>query len=124
MSTQIVNGRLSQAKKLVEVAWHEDVENKPGVYLLRETKEGHVKYIGMAEVDLRSVLVIHSDEFLDSHYKFYSHRHANDETEVFELACKYFHQYEGSLKDHKHPTSPTRTAKPCPVHSCNFKLVI
>lgn len=124
MNTQTVTDRLSQVKKLSEVAWHEDVENRPGVFLLRETKDGHVKDIGMAEVDVRSVLVIHGDEFLDAHYKFYSHRHASDEVEVFELACKYFHQYQTSLKSHDHPVSPTRTSMNCPVHSCNFKLVI
>ena len=119
MSPQAILGRLSKVRKVIEISWHDDVEHRPGVYLLREIENGPVRYIGLADTDLRSVFLIHDMEFIDHELRYYSYRCAEDNIQAYELACKYFHQYRSTLFGCEHPACPISNDMECPVHSCD-----
>ena len=113
-------GRLSPIRKLRELSWHEDMEHKPCVYLLRETKNGNVKYVGYSPTDLREFMLIKEDELVDRHFRFYNHRHADNSDHAFEIACMFYHQYTKTLKRCLHPASPDGSSEGCQVHSCKI----
>ncbi len=115
-------GRLSQIRMIRELSWHEDVEHRPGVFLLRETRDGTVKYVGYSESDLREYMLQKEDELVGRRFAFYNHRHAQDGQHAFEMACMFYHQYVKTLKRCLHPANPGANPKGasqgCPVHSC------
>lgn len=111
-------GRLSQIRKVSELSWHDDLEHKPGVFLLRETKDGTVKYVGYSDSDLREYMLVKQDEMVEHKFEFYNHRHANGADHAFEMACMFYHQYTKTLKRCLHPASPEGSSQGCQVHSC------
>ena len=112
-------GRLSQIRKIRELSWHDDIEHRPGVFLLRETKDGTVRYVGYSESDLREFMLIKEDEYVNRRFSYYNHRHAKDGEHAFEMACMFYHQYTKTLKRCLHPSSPASSSQRCPVHSCS-----
>ena len=111
-------GRLSQIRMIRELSWHEDMEHRPGVFLLRETVDGNVKYVGYSDSDLREYMLVKEKELVDRHFDFYNHRHAENGDHAFEVACMFYHQYKKTLKRCLHPTSPEGSSQGCHVHSC------
>ncbi|MDA0770421.1 MAG: hypothetical protein O2821_09380 [Chloroflexi bacterium] len=111
-------GRLSQVRMIRELSWHEDMEHRPGVFLLRETVDGNVKYVGYSDSDLREYMLVKEEELVGRRFDFYNHRHANDADHAFEVACMFYHQYKKTLKRCLHPASPEGSSQGCPVHSC------
>lgn len=97
MIAKIGLGRLSQIRKLRELSWHEDIEHKPGVYLLIDTKDGNVKYVGYSPTDLREFMLIKGNVLVDRHFLFYNYRHADNADHAFEIACMFYHQYTKML---------------------------
>ena len=111
-------GRLSQIRRIRELSWHEDMEHRPGVFLLRETRDGAVKYVGYSERDLREYMLVKQDELAGRRFDFYNHRHAEDGDDAFEMACMFYHQYVKTLKRCLHPAGSRGSSHGCPVHSC------
>ena len=113
-------GRLSQIRKLRELSWHENMEHKPGIYLLRGMKDGNVKYVGYSPTDFREFMLIKESELVDRYFLFYNHRDADNGDHAFEIACMFYQQCTKTLKHCQYQDSSDRSSQDYQVHSCKI----
>jgi hypothetical protein len=105
-----MNYRLSGIRKLNDIIDHLDVIDKPGVYILYDTKSGPPKYVGRADTKLYKRMLQHKYEF-----KYYKHKPCKNDKEAYYWECVYFHKYEKAIENVVHPAHLPGTRLCCPI---------
>lgn len=83
----------------------------PGVYTLRRTPDGPVRYVGRSDVDLAERLRRHARE---AEYSYFEFEYAPSARAAFEAECALFHRHESTLENAIHPARPPGTDWHCP----------
>ncbi len=86
-------------------------EGWPGVYLLANTPDGVVRYVGRSDTSVRARLLQHAAH---SRYSFFLVEHIRDPVDAFLRECGLYHYYTSSIENEIHPRRPVGCSDACP----------
>ena len=82
-----------------------------GAYLLANSLNGVVRYVGWSDTEVRSRLLQHA---ANGEYRYFWVEHIANEVDAFLRECGLYHHYRRTLDNAVHPRRPTGCGDACP----------
>ncbi len=106
----MVCGRLGRIRPMRELRNDNAIMNSPGVYIYYRSIDGHPRYIGRSDNDLRSRISHGENE-----YRYYQYCHCDTAIDAYKKECKLWHEHRNYLDNRNHPDKPEDYTGNCPV---------
>ncbi len=106
----MVCGRLGKIKSMRELPNDDSIMNNPGVYIYYKKINGHPRYVGRSDNDLKTRIKHGENE-----YRYYQYCHCNTDIDAFNKESKLWHKHRNNIQNQNHPSKPENYRGSCPI---------
>ncbi len=106
----MVCGKLGRIKPMSGLASDNGITSSPGVYIYYKAIDGHPRYVGRSDNDLKTRITHGKNK-----YQYYQYCQCDTPNDAYKKESNLWHEHRNYLENENHPDKPEGSTENCPI---------